>query len=241
MVQHKPTPEEQLLKLIENPDAAAKGAAGGGKAAAGAVSKKKGLNPSILSGLFSPLTKLFKKPGPVEVDSLKIRRPAVHLNIKTANQILLALVIAAVIYLALDLTLLKEDKQKYLSTVSTNDMIYSISGHGGVQKQDLSHYQEVIDRRNPFLPAGASAPAQEGQDEAPIPRPNTNKMTEVLNALKLVGLTWSADEPLAMIEEASTGRTYFLKRGQEVNGLKIQSISKEKVTVTYEGEEGALY
>jgi type II secretory pathway component PulC len=66
-------------------------------------------------------------------------------------------------------------------------------------------------------------------------------MTEVMNNLKLVGISWSSSEPLAMIEDNTTGRTYFLKQGQEINELKVQAISKEKVTVTYEGEEGFLF
>ena len=44
-----------------------------------------------------------------------------------------------------------------------------------------------------------------------------------------------------MIEEVSTGRTYFLRKDQEFKGLKVQEISKEKVTVTYEGQEGDLF
>jgi hypothetical protein len=37
-----------------------------------------------------------------------------------------------------------------------------------------------------------------------------------------------------MIEDVQTNRTYFLKRGQELKGVKVQSISKEKVVVTLE-------
>ncbi len=65
-------------------------------------------------------------------------------------------------------------------------------------------------------------------------------MTQLASSLKLVGISWG-NEPLAMIEDSESTRTYFVKKGGEVKGMKVQEISKEKVTLTYEGQEAELF
>ena len=46
--------------------------------------------------------------------------------------------------------------------------------------------------------------------------------------------------PEALVEDTEAKRTYFVKVGDEINGLKISAIDVNGVKVTYEGEEAVL-
>jgi type II secretory pathway component PulC len=52
-----------------------------------------------------------------------------------------------------------------------------------------------------------------------------------------VGISWSAD-PDVMIEDGKTQRTIFLKKGQLVdNEIRVEAVFKDKVILSYKGEE----
>jgi type II secretory pathway component PulC len=52
-----------------------------------------------------------------------------------------------------------------------------------------------------------------------------------------VGIAWSND-PDAMIEDTKTHRTFFLKKGQTIDEeIKVQAIFKDRVVLSYKGEE----
>lgn len=239
MAQHKPTPEEQLLKLIENPDAAK---SSGAKPSSNKKAVNRPLFPSLSFGNLWPSQGIKKGTKEKEMSEAPKAGLVPGLTLKTLNKLLIAMVIAAGIFLVLDLTIIKEDSRGFLADVSVNDVIFPIAAESGVAPRNLNYYQDALDRRNPFMDAGSVPAAGEGaEEEIPVPQPHSDKMAELLSNYKLVGMSWSAEEPLAMIEEGTTGRTFFLKRGQDINGVKIQAINKEKVTVTYKGEEGALY
>lgn len=245
MAQHKPTPEEQLLKLIENPEAA-KSAPGNASKGEGAVKQALKTRPAFsfskIAGIFDYWKAHWTKTQSAQSLHESLRTES---YIRSFNFFLIAGIMAAAIYLILDLTVLKEDQEQFLSSVSTQDSLYPIRNE---KKEisavpDLDHYHEMIERRNPFLsPLAAPTPAEsEEKPKAAVEGPAPNKVTEKAGKLNLVGISWSADNPLAMIEDTESGKTFFLRAGQEINGLKVQEIQKEKVIVTYEGEEAALF
>jgi hypothetical protein len=65
------------------------------------------------------------------------------------------------------------------------------------------------------------------------------RITEATQNLKLVGISWS-DDPDVMIEDTKTGRTFFLKKGQMVDDIKLVAVFKDKVILSYLGEEVEL-
>ena len=232
MVQHKPTPEEQLLKLIEDPG----GSQDDAKKSPPAVKKPGPGLPDFgkLFGRLDYLVDFFRKKVAESSRQFPI------FNIKWVNRGLLAIVLASAIYLLFDLFVGKPSQANFLSQVGVSDAVYPVQEVGAKgPKRELAYYKQPVARRNPFLPPSA-APAESSQPATTLPPPTSTKMASILQGLKLVGIAWGP-EPLAMIEEVQSGRTYFLKQGQEVQGLKVQSIHKEKVTVTYEGEEGELF
>ena len=50
--------------------------------------------------------------------------------------------------------------------------------------------------------------------------------------LKLVGVDWSSD-PVALIEDSRSGKTYFAKKNDSVNDAKVKQIMKDKVVIQY--------
>ncbi len=237
MVQHKPTPEEQLLKLIENP-----GGASGSKGPEAEKPGKKGASrpPLNFSAMFGKLS------GAVQYwrQSLQKKNAAgggvavsleTVLDIKWINRALIVTVILVVGYLLIDLTLFKPGRPRFMNQVGVTDAVFPVRGDlGGTQ--DVSYYLQGLRRRNPFLDAGTATPAP--SEEEPASRGNEEVM-EKIQGIRLVGISWG-DEPLAMVEDSSTGRTYFLKKNQEFHGVKVQEIQKQKIIVTYEGQEAEL-
>ena len=46
--------------------------------------------------------------------------------------------------------------------------------------------------------------------------------------------------PEALIEKSDEKRTYFVKVGDQINGVTVKTIDQRGVTVAYEGEEITL-
>ena len=169
-------------------------------------------------------------------------RLAIHLEIKMVNQVLLALVISSAVYLLIDFFLLKPSQMNFLSQVATSEKVYpAFQDSQSKAAKDFSVYQQSIQKRNPFTAPGSNLPPpKEGEAAAAQPASTAPAVNQMMASLKLVGISWG-EEPLAMIEDSESTRTYFVKKGGEVKGMKVQAISKEKVTLTYEGQEAELF
>jgi type II secretory pathway component PulC len=65
----------------------------------------------------------------------------------------------------------------------------------------------------------------------------SSRIIEATQNLKLVGISWSND-PDVMIEDTQNHRTLFLKKGRLINNeIKVEAIFKDKVVLSYQGEE----
>lgn len=236
MVQRKPTPEEQLLKLIENPDAGTQA----GTPAKPGTAKKAGAGPSFSLGKLPGFLDYFKNSFGAKKSSGGV---AVSVDIKSVNKILMVLVFVSVIYLLVDLLFLKSGQADFLSQVGTSDPVYPLLDDGTNREPvELASYMNTLRTRNPFLPPPAPEERMVTPEAEFTAQPSQAEggITDALQGLKLVGVSW-AKEPLAMIEDIATGKTYFVRRGQEVKGVKVQTVFKEKVVVTYNGQEGELF
>lgn len=236
MVQNKPTPEEQLLKLIEggaaNPAKPSDAAVKGGEKPA---SKKPSLQANFkkIAGVFNYFQRFQKNQhatsGPYK------------LEVKTVNRALIFLVVMSVLYLIIDFVVFQPDQSKILAQVSTSDAVFPLMNTIPEKiSEDIAVYKGAVQKRNPFLPpqvSGIASPADSGSASATVV---SGSLSEKLQGLKLVGISFG-ESPLAMIEEVATGRTFFVRKDQEVKGMKVQAISKEKVTLSSEGQEGDLF
>ncbi len=211
-----PSPEKQLLKLIEEPNAAA------GRA----VSRKA---PALSLAGLSAWTTVLRDPL-----GLLRRVWSGPLEIKRVNAALAFVALGMGIYFVFNAVTLA----MRLSAVPTFSV--SASAAAGALKtaaalQPLAYYLEKTSARDIFkIGPKEPEPAPAGETAAgPTPQEN------VLAKFKLVGISWS-DNPDAMIEDSSSHKTYFLKRNQVVEGVRVQAIFKDKVILTYGGQEAEL-
>ena len=100
---------------------------------------------------------------------------------------------------------------------------------GAASLKPLADYLSAIQQANPF---GGSAPPP----AAPITQTTKQRLGELANGLVVVGIDRSAT-PEAIIEDTNQKRTYFVKVGDELNGMTVREISAKGVVVTYEGED----
>ena len=219
------TPEKQLLNLIETGSAKKAGIHAG---AAG----HKGMS-FFSPGAWMGRLAFFK-------DRLKRNRGAIaiRMDIRFLNAALMALVAALAAYFAVSV---------FLGVVSLNRKpVLKIDGWTekedtasmraiSILKDTASYYTEKVGQRDIFKirtkPSVAGA-ASYSRDQVPA-------ITAETQRYRLVGISWSKN-PDAMIEDTSALRTFFVKRGQMLGKVRVEAIFKDKVILTYEGEEVEL-
>ncbi len=63
----------------------------------------------------------------------------------------------------------------------------------------------------------------------------SSRAAEATKDLRLVGISWS-DHPDAMVENTKLQKTFFVKKGQMIGDVKVESIAQDKIVLRY-GEE----
>lgn len=186
------------------------------------------LSPGAWFGRIAFLTDNLKK---------RFKDGSFQLDIKLLNKILMAAVIVLTVYFFTSLytsivsltkfpalkTSVQEAKRQDLSAASVS-----------VLKNTISYYTEKVKQRDIFKIGKVAAPKEEQ-----APKEATPKIIEETQHFKLVGISWSND-PDAMIEDTVALRTLFVKRGDMVGRVKVQAIFRDKVVLSFEGEETEL-
>jgi len=88
-------------------------------------------------------------------------------------------------------------------------------------------YIEEVKKRDIFHPPGEKKIAVESA------KPTLKEMTKDFS---LAGI-YNGAYPEAMVEDKAAKKTYFLREGDEVKGIKVKSILKDKVILRYGEEE----
>jgi type II secretory pathway component PulC len=211
MADKGPSPEEQLLNLIEKGDSA--------KSSKAARRKKSFF--SLSSGLGKSLT-LGKWAGRIKFKKIES---------DVVNKVLIVLCVLMIAYSVIDFMHSRKDISDLHKEASKTEYIET-------KKPDISklrpflHYLALIQRRNIFSPIGAMKIIDEVKERR-------ESLQNLLKDLVLVGISWG-EEPQAMIENKNLNQTYFLREGEVINNLKIESILENKVIMSYEGEKGEL-
>jgi len=210
------SPEKQLLKLIEDPKAQ-------GSAQAAAI-KHLGLRLLSFSALKARLSFLKNKLK----QSFKTGK-FYYFNVKTIN-IFLALVTSILtLYFITNLIISLVNLKKNLNLeFKIAKSQHSIDSKVVSALKVASYYLEKIRARDIF-----KIGSKKKEEEIKVP---SSKIIDATQNLKLVGISWSGD-PDAMIEDTKALRTFFVKRGQMIGEVKVQAIFKDRVVLSYEGEE----
>lgn len=158
---------------------------------------------------------------------LRGKPPDIAYNLKLANRVLVVSAMLLVIFLIADLILPKYSIDKLYATAS--DL-----GAWQFQKRHItplkafSFYEEAARTRDLFNPALKEAKG--------VSVPVNLKLQELTKDLSLVGIYWGT-HPEVMIEDTAGKKTYFLKKGEEIKGIKIKNILEDRVILRYGDEE----
>lgn len=93
----------------------------------------------------------------------------------------------------------------------------------------LNFYVEEIRKKDIFSPASSESI---GSKTPYVP----SGLRELAKNLSLVGI-YMGMYPEAMVEDKTEKKTYFLKQGNEIKGLKVKEILPDRIILEYKGEE----
>lgn len=210
------TPEKQLLKLIEEPTSK-----GNIKAEAAKRSSLSLFSLGALKGRLSFFKQRFGKDFK--------NRSSFALDIPLLNTGLKSLLFILSLYFIINLVLTPVKSKKLLDLegkMENNAGSLTVQPVASLLRSS-SYYLEKVRERDIFK----MAPRK--QEDIKIV---TSKIIEATKNFKLVGIAWS-DDPDVMIEETVSKRTFFLKKGQMINKVRLEAVFKDKVILSFEGEE----
>ena len=219
-----PTPERDLLKIIESKEVEGRVTSQG--------SLRKGLSLFSLGALKGRLS-FFRG------NLLKLFSGGATLEISSINRVLFIAVLAMLIFMSFDffnsMMNLNEDVDRAFQ-IDRETSVFSSQELSPLKSS--SFYLEKARKRDIFKMVSQTVKEEEEEEAKTAQEANkgVRKMTANLN---LVGISWS-DDPDAMIEDAKTKRTYFLKRGDSIGEVVVSGIFKDRVVLSYNGEEVEL-
>ena len=223
-----PTPEKQLLKLIEEGKS--------GEGVTQAKLKRKGLgflSLSALKGGFSGRFSFLRRSTQKRLSKKKALP-----DLASVNRVLAVATAAFFLYVVGDATAsainmrtatnfaFQKEKTASFELLKLNSPL-----------RDAGQYLEKVSARDIFR--GAEQFDRKVEKRAALAASAPKKESPLKN-MALVGISWSAN-PDVIIEDRKRKKTFFLRRGQEfAGGIKVKEVFKDKVVLTYEDEELAL-
>jgi hypothetical protein len=105
---------------------------------------------------------------------------------------------------------------------------------------DLQKYVSAMSFRNifnPFEKTAESLVAGQAEGSAVVQR-----IVQKVETLRLVGISWldTPESASAMVENTSSGVTYFLRSGEQVNGVTVEAIYADSIVLEFDGERMEL-
>jgi type II secretory pathway component PulC len=150
-----------------------------------------------------------------------------------------AVIIAALIagYLILDTIFVRPSRKAAMLiakvSVARNPLTVPAEKIMPIETKGYSYYSNRISGRNIFG-AGSSV-----QGESQVS--DTESSQELAGGgLGLVGIIPGAN-PQAIVEDKKNQKTYYLIKGQSINGIMLEDIDKDKVMLDYKGKKMTLF
>ena len=220
MAKNKPTPEEQLLNLIEDTE---------GPSTLG-LKRKKASPFSFIS--FGALSSTLARLRLTLKDwFIQLKGGIDEPNLKVWNKALVVAAVILFIYLSADFMLRRLDLKQFTKKVSAQKA-RNFEQNVTPEVRPFLYYLEMVQRRDIFAPIRLKS--------AENPQEETKKaLATLIKDLRLVGISWGSD-PEVIIEDTKANKTYFLRAGDPINSFKIDTILKDKVILESEGEKMEL-
>jgi len=218
-----PTPEKQLLDLIEKPKPEVIEKS---QRERGTLSL---FSFGVMQGRLSSWAKRLNKIFLAKKDTLEL---------KNLNTLLKVIIFFLFVYLVtvLSLNVQRLKKTEFISGAAKAKSLFTIAPAVDASelypKKDIAYYTDEAKIRNIFKFAASAVTSQDGA--------KLSEIAQLTEGLKLVGISF-AEYPEAMIESEKEKKTYFLKVGDSINNkVKIQKILKNQVVLEYLGEKKVL-
>lgn len=240
------TPEERLLRLIKRKKTSSEGATEEKKG----VSERKGRSPerserpAERSDRFAerkqePPAKDDKKEGiPRRLSPKPAFEKTKESIIGDIPKILIILSIGLVIYLIADFLFITPYFRHKIDTINIQPaQTDRVEGEAAIPPEDepkeepakpYSYYSKDIENRNIFKPLGRSG--KKGATEG------TMSIKENLNLIGII----AGEELQAAIEDKSSGKTYFVYKGEYIDDILVEDILENKVILDFRGERFEL-
>lgn len=211
MPEDKSTPEEKLLRLIENPAQAKEAAVKQAKPAAKKVKFKFSFNPA----------------------ALRQKIKTVIFNFRFLNRFMIGLAAVLFMYLIFDFIKGRPNLNKLSASavVPAGAGVSRPKGALDIKVVELPEFLSQLEARDIFhlIPLKKEEKLPEAKEV----------LSSLLTDLKLVGIIWSA-KPQAMIEDKKENKTLLLNAGDSIGKIKIKEILRDKVILKYEDQEMEL-
>ena len=224
----KTTAEEQLLRMIEGPRG---GQPPTPSASSAPVSRALGKLPEWM-------TRWKRRVGSVR--SWRQPGDAFLWKLRLAQRLLTAVLVGLGVYVVVTLLLPPKPRLRQAAVLNIHPPVGPAASAGTASSaaeadhalRALSNYVAVVQERNPFT--GASA-----REAGASLKTMKHHLEEMATGLAVVGIDRGAN-PVALIEDTAQHKTYIVKAGDELNGMRVKEIRDGKVLVSYEGEEFVL-
>ena len=224
MAENEPiTPEKQLLKLIENPNAqgvqAQKARREGGKwFSMGALKGRLGFLKTLSGERWTSLRKLFRTPP----------------GIRQLNMALKFSILFLSLYLGYNMAAMGIQWRRASNLILQPGKGAPLETGQPVILKNLSYYTDKVASRDIFKLGATAKHEEESEGAGGAPKEDATKN------FSLVGIAWSSN-PEAMIENIQLKRTHFVKRGQSFDeDIKVVAIFKDRVVLSWQGKEFEL-
>lgn len=225
------TPEKQLLKLIEE--------AKGGDLPGTAGPKKSGR-------IFAPRQWIGSALGRLAFWKRSAKKRAVapkkfKWSMETLNRLLGLAVAAAFAYLVWDVGSSAVALRHPPNFALQSEKAAAGAGQEMASLKDAGFYLQQISARDIFQDESKAVKRKQKQEEGKKPSVIIEEQQKNLaEDFALVGISWSSN-PDAIIEDKVSRRTHFVKKGSTIGaGIKVEAIFKDKVVLSFEGEEFEL-
>lgn len=181
------------------------------------------------------LLKIMQKsgaPAPSTPAAPRTRKKSFAFSIRTLNQILLVGIIICAAGLAYEM-------QSGMSLLQKNvDLSGDVKTPTAIAELALpvskasAYYLEKISTRNIFRPYEA----QMGKS------PTAQNLAKRLAKFKLVGVAWLdlPETASIMVENTEDHSTYFIKQGEQLEGVTVKTIYTDRAVFSYENEETTI-
>jgi hypothetical protein len=222
------SPEKKLLEIIEKTKDEPVALTGSKTSSVKALDKKKSSIFGLKAGFLSAGTKI--KTGFVCGSSSLF-------EIEKINRILFGSVIIVSLYMVIFFIIQSHSVNKNvkfsfddINKMMSNQPPVSLSSLQGAQQEYLAVFLEKAARRNIFKPANEIRKSIGSENVQ-------NKGLDLARNLKLVGTSigTGAKDSYAMVEDAATKTTYFLRKDESIFGAKVSEVDAEGVVLSYDG------